>query len=313
MKKSTMLVTFAVLFALASVQAYAYPLPINFQIKFTDFEYINNPNIDWNPTGSSVQIFTGLADGEEDNWGIARVTSIGDRDQGGANVWSEGQGNEYLTVMFWGFDVYQITAIDTDSDTNPDLFKIFTQAASTTKEFFNVPDLDADGNPDAGMAIYLENENDFDESLGPSARTAADQYPNVTDGTLQALFKWSPSVATAGQALTVISSNSLTVPLTGEGSGYLDVIAGSGPLADLIVAGAQGPDGIGGYHDLFVKFNVRTHPDAAGLPNYGWSLNSEDPAFGKAVPEPASMILLGSGLTGLGGVLGRFKRKRMSP
>lgn len=271
---------------------WAYPIPAKYSFKYNGFEMLNPlpTSAAWNPSGDSIQVFNNLNDGSEDNWGIAQVTSILDRTTNAA-VWGDGDGGEHLTMMVGGLDYSSVTMIDTDANFIPDLFTVRMTPASTG----------------AFMDMWLDVEGSgytaFDPSVGPSARTGIHSYPTVTDGTLQARFVAAPGILSNPNIMTSITQDG-TFPPTGKGAGYFDVVPGSGPIADFLNTNSMIT--ALGTADVFVEFNFRPHPDQ-GLTNYSWTLNIEDPAIGAAIPEPATMILLGFGLIGLAGI-GRNKK-----
>jgi hypothetical protein len=192
--------------------------------------------------------------------------------------------------MFWGLDIYQIIAIDEDLDGSPDKFKLRLQVAIQTTSGMPLPDLDGDGIGDAGLTVWLDNDMSgtftaYDITGGPGVRTSATTYPTLTDGIKQGDFIFKPGlVSTDGLALTQVGQDSLTAPFTGDGAGYLDAIPGSGSLADSV--NSNGFPTSFGNRDIFLAFDFRPHPDL-GLPNYGWSLNSEDPVIGIIKTEEA--------------------------
>jgi hypothetical protein len=159
----------------------------------------------------------------------------------------------------------------------------------------------------------------------------ADSYPTVTDGTQVLAFEFLPLSYAVLQGLAIPDP---TVPLAagtvlredldlasgvGSGFGYANAVYTAGALSNLLGDFNGIP-----YLDLTLRFNLRFPIlDAVpGSPTFGkilpnpdyigpgeWSVESQDPVrFGVAIPEPATLTLLGLGLAGISGL--RLRRRK---
>lgn len=305
--------------------AQAYSVPLAFKFKFENKEMINLEQINWDPLLGATQTFN-IANTVEDNWGIVRVTSIIDRETADI-VWSSGDNSEYLTGIFWGLATQKVTAIDIDGDMSaPELLFGEMTTATVGMGGLTMPNLDGLGGVDAGLSFYLSSTDVWMDAIdgsdgdgGPTGRVgAANIFSPITDGVKQADFMFKDGItSTVGVIATNKADTGLLFPPTGEGKGFLEVVDNSGPLSDLVVRDVftnftppQATNIPGRMREIFLEFDFRPHPDA-GMTDYGWDVNSEDPAIGHAIPEPGTMLLLGSGLIGLTGLGRRKFRKKL--
>jgi hypothetical protein len=226
----------------------------------------------------------GQADGQEDAFGVFKVTSVHalGTDQ---TLWFDGKDGEELTGIFYGLD-------DDFWSVSPD-GKVNIQ--SVGGEF----------------AVYLDNTPDYNPTPGPGARVG-NTYPTVTDGSLFLTMAMGSGVKFGDGNLTndyIVYDNDLdstTDPFTGDGTFYLDVNGGDYAWMFDTNSRCVTSEATGVTHcrDFFGQFDTTTTDSGA------WLVRSNDPILGTAapIPEPTSMMLLGSGLFGLIGSKLRKKR-----
>jgi hypothetical protein len=152
-------------------------------------------------------------------------------------------------------------------------------------------DTTPDGNISPGPGAWVENGN-------PGAR---DMYPTLSDGALWASAVLAPMYSLPDGTPIVYAEVLDLVVGDGSGQGFLNIVGGSDQA--IFERSVFGP-----LQDVALQVDFVFPPNLAyTLPlAWGWQIQSSDPVrFRTNIPEPATLLLLGSCVVGAAGYIRR--------
>jgi PEP-CTERM motif-containing protein len=233
---------------------------------------------------------------DETTWGAGFVTSIFKTGSPGTSFYNIGAGGDKIGFMIYGIADASITG----SSPNFQIYNVGCAGGPCDGNIhIDFYDLPPGTNTNFGTGAT---------DLKPSDRTGFSSFTGITGGSLYMSWELTPGKVTLDDPTTLFDEtlatlfqnvNSATLPASGDGKFFAECVAG--PACPFFENNAF----VGGA-DFDGRFTLEA--DSAS----GWGGNISDPVRTnvQAVPEPATLGLLGVGLLFAGFVSNRRKKNR---
>ena len=259
-------------------------------------------------TAQDTGVTFGNSNGFETTYGAGYLTQITDANSPAISYWTSGQNNQTVSFMIYGIADQQSTGIAPS---------FHLDNVGCTAGAGNGGSLGGcDGSIHIDFYLNTGGTNPGFTGTG-NVVTTADRcgIGCLTGITTQGtpLMKWvlTPGADPTDSTATLMQDglSSLSFPITSDGSGSFLANCVSGPECALFANAAIADPLTGILANFFGKYTLQPAPTNSN----GWEGLIEDPVLSAVtanVPEPGSLVLVGTGLLGLFGLGLRARRKR---